>query len=157
MAREIITFCDNHDDDDGRVPGVTCRVDIGDGPFEADLCEPCRKELIGPLEDLQQSHGRDVAGGDEHKKLRCPWCPRSLSSPRTLRDHVDTKHPESVSDFVAGLISRRGSPTSDGDGHKCPECGKACAAPQGLAAHRRRAHGIEGTSPATLAKRRAQG
>jgi uncharacterized C2H2 Zn-finger protein len=37
----------------------------------------------------------------------------------------------------------------------CPECGKTFVRAQGLAAHRRQAHGVIGSSKATAARRRA--
>lgn len=39
----------------------------------------------------------------------------------------------------------------------CPECGDMFNRPQGLGAHRRRVHGIAGSSPATTARRKRHG
>jgi hypothetical protein len=41
-------------------------------------------------------------------------------------------------------------------GHPCPECGRVFAGTQGLGAHRRLAHGVEGGSNRTAARRRAK-
>lgn len=38
--------------------------------------------------------------------------------------------------------------------YACPECSKKFDRPQGLGIHRRRMHGVEGSSPATVAARK---
>lgn len=124
---------------------------------------------------------------DAKKKLRCPWCIHSLASPRNWRDHVDTKHPDEARLFVEALLNRRqksGSAaeqvsveqasksalkeltaveqpkrkqTRRSESRTCEHCGQVCGSPQGLGAHLRSAHGIEGSSQSTMALRRKKG
>lgn len=179
MSRSIVGHCDNHPIED-KVLGDTHRVDLGNGPREFEACEDCWSTMTVPqLEKLVYEHGRDVSeGGDEKRKLRCPWCLMSLASLKTLRDHVQTKHAEKVGEFVS-LFNRPSKGQAPGvqdlrradeimasagvkrtrrtEPRQCEQCGQVCASPQGLGAHMRSAHGVEGTSPATLAKRRAAG
>lgn len=161
MAKDVVILnrCDG--DHQAEPPeGTTVRIDIGQGKFEVELCEDCRASLIDPVEKLQV-RGRMV-DSQVKAKLRCPWCSSALASAGFLRQHVETKHPDQVGEFVQALLGR-GKPAtpklespkakpkprpepaeSDGqakDGRlqkkTCPECGKVCGGPQGLFAHMR--------------------
>lgn len=172
MARTIVGYCDNHAFED-KVLGDTHRVDLGTGPREFESCDDCWQTMtVAELEKLVAEHGRDVSdNGDEKKKLRCPWCLMSLASLKTLRDHIGTKHSERVGEFISLFAQAKAAPrkaeaearpvgerrSRRTESRECEHCGRVCESPQGLGAHMRGAHGIEGSSPSVVAKRRAQG
>lgn len=162
MAKDVVIFdrCDG--DHEGEPPtGSTVRVNVGSGEFEAELCEDCKAALIDPIEKLKM-RGRLVEAGGK-VKLRCPWCSSSLSSAGFLRAHVEAKHPDSVGEFVQALLGNRPKPPVRAaapevefveevprnrrtEPRKCPHCGQSCGSPQGLGAHLRSRHGIQGSS-----------
>lgn len=161
MAREIVAFCDRCFDTKGdRVPGTTRQLDLGQGSFEVEICDPCYDELVGPLDKLLVNHGREVVEpGSATAKLRCPWCPATLASVRNLRDHVGHKHSEQSGEFITSLVERKNgaaarAPSRRSERRECPECEFVAGSPQGLGAHRRSAHGVEGSSPSTVSLRR---
>lgn len=148
MAREIVGWCDECTENDVRTQGVTRKIDLGAGYRELEVCEDHWDTItVARLEELAEKFGRRVDDTETGPtKLRCPWCPRSLASPRNLRDHVDTAHPENAELFLQGLLKKSPGPRVRTKGDEeaptrrtkelhCPHCGKACSGGTGLSAH----------------------
>jgi hypothetical protein len=150
MARDMITWCDPCSDRNERVEGLTRRIDIGSGLHEVDMCDDCHDEQLKPLEELVLAHGRSIDVGPSLEKVGCPFCDRKLTSMRNLAKHVDNIHSSMAEAFVNTMLgsdSRSRTTTSAPPTVEhaartgrtapldCPECGKVCHGPQGLAAH----------------------
>lgn len=130
MAKEIISWCDVDMLDDVKVPGRTVRVQIGLAqPVEVDLCEQHEKQLVEPLRELIEQHGQPTAAVDD---LTCPMCSKRYTKKESLAKHIRAKHTEAaVEEPVATHVQRK----------QCPDCDASFDTPQGLGAHRSRAHG----------------
>lgn len=133
-------------------------------PKEIDLCELHDKELITPLRELIGEVGQPAGteqlmlptGGSDLEKKDCPQCPPGRSLTREgLRGHMRKIHGmertaanEVVRDTFGGTTRTR-KPFSE----QCPECKaegvdiltSTYDTPQGLGAHRKSAHGVDGS------------
>lgn len=162
MAQEIVTWCDRHlnmnEDDEGvRVPGTTRRLTIGKAKpieYETDLCEPCYKELFGPLLDFISTTGAQPVSGGEKKTpnkerevhLICPLCKAQgveyVARRRgAMRTHMETAHDTTLAEVETQL-----GQTIDGKPlpFECSVCGSRFSHAQARGAHERHRHGIEG-------------
>lgn len=149
MAKTIVTFCDRHlGDHDEEVPAVALRVAFGDSaPVEIDLCEECRKELVDPLADFLSEHGQPtVRPKNAAGRTPCPvpGCGASYKQNKGLKNHLATVHADAVQDgMVAGNPVPIGAdPQAEGQ-YACPDCERSFLTPQGVGAHRSRAHGYK--------------
>lgn len=172
MAEEIVRhrWCDVHMGRGEREPGQA-RVITVDGrkPRKLDLCEVCDKELLGPLLELLEEapiarEGATAGGvlpdGDTNKRTRldCPVCAEEGGSHivfarSSMRNHFEEQHD-------IGLIEweTQNGATVDGKPLKfeCdfPGCGLKFTHAQGMGAHKRSVHEVEGTSDTAVKRQR---
>lgn len=152
MAQRIVLVCDQHQaEDQGDVPGVTWRigVQVPGGRFQVYDVDSCA-EHAKPFLDLAQflsdlgrpvkgkgtTQARDRAGdqGEPEADRTCPTCGFVSVNRTAMRTHLRSAHDQSLAEATGG----------QGQALDCPECGRTFDAPQGLAAHRRRTHGVAG-------------
>jgi hypothetical protein len=170
MAQKIVTLCDAHQANDEEAAGTPWEVTLR-GPgltkgatWEIDLCEQDGKTLTD-LAVMLDAVGRRTAGKAPATAARTTTGPRAHTARTgTPRGHeVPTnpdgsatcpvpgcgKVPSSRSALASHLRSNHDNMTlAEAYGwpmpYECPECGKRSDRPQGLAAHRRQAHGVAG-------------
>jgi hypothetical protein len=170
VAREVIvrTWCDPCLAEDRQEDGVELAPLLlpelgGTKARVVALCEVHRKELYQPLLDLLEEHGQMVdeegnpSGPRGAYKKRALASPEALSCPAEGCDHISPNR-SALSSHVRNmhgttLSALNGEPTP----YECPECGLKSARPQGIAAHRRKVHGVIGTSATAVAVREAKG
>lgn len=117
MAKEIrvIAWCDgNHDEDEKVQADGTVTVAFGRGkPRTVDLCNPCNKELIEPVQVLFGTYGVVADGsietglaGIETRKQRktkpnvpCPECGFQSVSRNALSSHLKGQHGKGMRDY----------------------------------------------------------
>jgi hypothetical protein len=169
MAREVIvkTWCDPCLAEDVNEEGTELAPILlpelgGTKPRVVAVCEVHRKELYQPLLDLLAEHGQMVdedgnptgPRGSYKKRanstqgpLTCPaeGCDHSSPNRSALSSHVRNMH-----DTTLSVLQGEETP------YECPECGLKSARPQGIAAHRRKVHGVVGTSATAVAVREAK-
>lgn len=110
------------------------------------LCEPHRKELFDPFQEVLTDLGQIVPdalmGGSPRKgvggrpsveQLTCPACGHVSPNKSALTSHTKNMHDASIEEL-------RGEPLP----YECPECQRKFGRPQGMAAHRRTVHGVPG-------------
>lgn len=129
MAQEvrIVTWCDNEKKHKGAdVPGEPLPpIALGrDKPRDLDLCAECRVDLFEPLRDLLENEGRATDTGRRKQRKRAT--PPTPASP-PIEPPSSTGRPKYEQDAEGNYL--------------CPECGDAKPTPQGIGAHRARAHG----------------
>jgi hypothetical protein len=166
VAREVIfkTWCDlclaaEQKNVEGIELPALALPEVGNKPRVVALCEVHRKELYDPLVEVLREHGQiaDEAGqptghtgprGPYKKRgatakenvpggMDCPQCGHNSPNRSALSSHVRNMH-----DATLGEVTGRPTP------YECPECGRGFVAPQGVAAHRRIAHGVPGSGKA---------
>lgn len=168
MAKVIVAWCDPCMNNDEHTPGQPVVISLdGKKPVELDLCELHDKELLASLRELIGEAGQPVdqslpgmpaspaATADE--KRDCPQCPPGRSLTREgLRGHMRRLHgverprANEIVREVFGLGERTRKPFSE----QCPECKAAGVpvdestydTPQGMGAHRKSAHGVDGAN-----------
>jgi uncharacterized C2H2 Zn-finger protein len=128
--------------------------------YDVDACQDCAKpfmELAQYLEEL----GRPVDGGKARKApsvvdestpeadRTCPACGFVSVNRTAMRTHLRAKHGQT--------LARAGQPDQrERTDLTCPECSDVFGSPQGLGAHRSRAHGVAGTSTGATRARKAK-
>lgn len=180
MAQEIVTWCDVHMNRGERVPArpITGSLD-GGKPHVIDLCEACEKEIVEPFRQLladgrvlgeqaKRTPGGNTPGGEDFgpadasgREYVCPICADlgvAYSTKRRgrIRDHVRAQHGRNLPE----LESERGE-TVDGLPLRfacdAPGCGLKFSHAQGLGAHKRHVHHVEGGSKRTAQRRDEEG
>lgn len=161
MAQRIVTICDAHTKRDaGDAPGSEWTVSITApgakaASYVVDLCEEDAEPLRGLLAFLadvgrregqqprkiaaKSSPGRSsVSASADPNRWACPvdGCGKVPSSRTALQSHLRSYHDGMT------LARAFGEP----EPHTCPECGSTFSHPQGLGAHRKSVHGVEGTA-----------
>lgn len=165
MAQQVVTWCDRHMARDETVPGrpVTLSID-GTRPMAIDLCEPCAKELLEPIESLLADVGRAVElprakrgpGRPSMSGLpasdvvvACPLCAEEKRTTTMLRASMRS-HMQSEHDTTLAAVEAKRGEALDGTPlpFSCTVCSPAerFGTPQGLGAHQRARHGIVGAS-----------
>lgn len=173
MAREVIvrTWCDpclaNDVQEEGtELPPLTLPGLTGNKRRVLALCDVHRKEVYQPLLELLEEHGQMVDDEGNPSGPRGPYKTRgasqgnstqgSLTCPAEGCDHTSpnrsalSSHVRNMHDTTLSVLQGLDTP------FECPECGLKSARPQGIAAHRRKVHGILGTS-ATAVRAREKG
>lgn len=147
MAREIVLWCDQCLDDDQKVPGLTREFAEAGKQFTVDLCDQHYKPLHEALERLREFHQpirkREPVPASE--RVPCPVEGCSYGVPEGNRarimSHLRTVHDVDLAQWETEQgIGFFGEPLPYG----CPECDRRFTASQGLAMHRKHAHGIAG-------------
>lgn len=156
MAQRIVLVCDQHQAENQEdVPAVTWRigVQVPGGRFatyDVDACPDHAKpflELAQYLSDVGRpvkgSHlqARDRSGdqGEPEADRTCPTCGFVSVNRTAMRTHLRAQHNQSLAEAQGTAV----------EGLECPECHRSFDAPQGLAAHRRRSHGVAGRGSST--------
>lgn len=108
MAVQVIQkkTCDPHSDrgEDNVEAETTPPITIGKtGPRELEMCPVCVKELLQPLVELLEEHGRDAGSLKPAQPKRrvvnrptpmdCPYCGEEKASVGFVNKHIDYKHP----------------------------------------------------------------
>lgn len=168
MAREVIvrTWCDPCLAEDVQEDGVELAPLLlpelgGTKPRVVALCEVHRKELYQPLLDLLEEHGQMVdeegnPSGPRGKYTRAKDVPNPLGCPAEGCSHESpnrsalSSHVRNMHDTTLSVLLGEETP------YECPECGLKSARPQGIAAHRRKVHGVLGTSATAVSVREAK-
>lgn len=167
MAQKIVTTCDVHAARDEDAPGRPWTVTI-QGPgdrqtaYVVDLCDDDSKALV-ELRDMVAELGRQLPSSaaarrppglrqhdtptpgveirgitaDSQGRWPCPACGKSSKTWAALRDHVRRNHHTTVASLIEGEDVRTWA---------CPECGDEFTTPQGRGAHRKKTHGVAGSS-----------
>lgn len=111
------------------------------------LCERHRKEHYDGLRDLLRDYGStkplDATPASSGRKkgrpstsdLTCSLCGHTSPNRAALASHTRNMHDQN-------LAVMEGQPAN----YECPECHNTFVRPQGLAAHRRSTHGVEGAT-----------
>jgi hypothetical protein len=164
MAKVIVSWCDPCMVNDEHTPGNPFVVTLGATakPKEIDLCETHEKELIAPLRELLGEVGQPVGSEQlaldvdpDKTKKQCPQCSEErLLTREGLRGHLRKLHGverSAANDVVRDIFgnARIQKPFSE----QCPECKEAGVpvaestydTPQGMGAHRKAVHGVDGT------------
>lgn len=168
MAREVIvmTWCDvclaeDVQEDATELPPLLI-PELGTKPRTMALCEVHLKEVYEPLVSLLREHGQMVDADGNHTGPRgkykkagkstaapaasspaaadedgCPvdGCDYVAPNRSSLRSHVRRRHDVTLSELLG-----------EEQPYECPECGLKSSRPQGLAAHRRKVHGVLGAT-----------
>jgi uncharacterized C2H2 Zn-finger protein len=158
MAQKIVTVCDQHAARGQEVPGVTWRlaVMVPGGrlaTYDVDACQDCAKpfvDLAQFLSDVGRPVGktpRAVPQADDTPEAErtCPECGLVSVNRTAMRTHLRARHGKTVGQTTAATAAL-----------ECPECGGAYDTPQGLGAHRKRAHGVAGSSAKAQADQAAR-
>lgn len=165
MAREVTisSWCDIClREEDQRVEAVWLQsIALGEAKKNLDLCNRHAEELLVPLARYLDLYGVGVeAKPPIHERARpgkgehlCPACEKPYTYRTSLTSHTLRVHNRSLVELEAeaGLM-----PPGKAEGHPCGEegCDYVARNPQGRGAHRRAAHGIQGSSPAVVYARR---
>lgn len=155
MAQEIVRWCDNHlIRHDEKVPGRDRTLTLDGVDYSADLCDPCDKEIFGPLrecigDEILRKSGTAARGPinnpKDTSKLRCPetGCSYSAKSKTSFRTHMPDAHGVSLPVYEG----RRGY-NIEGEKitHYCDygDCEGGFTTPQGKGAHMAAEHGYTG-------------
>ena len=151
MAQKIVLVCDQHQaEGEPDVAAVTWRlgVQVPGGRFQVFDVDSC-PDHAKPFVELAQYLGdvgrpvkgshlqtRDRSGdqGEPEAERTCPTCGFVSVNRTAMRSHLRAQHDQSLAEATGDAGTKLG----------CPECDRTFDAPQGLAAHRRRVHGIAG-------------
>lgn len=168
MGQRITTFCDVCADTDENSDGAPHHIQIAPyGMRTIDLCEAHAEQLIAPLRDALETHGRkvnhEVPGAPkavpvprtraepaelESRRKPCPYCETKIVS---VVSHVQMKHPERLGDYYNDHYREGPIP--------CPVpksaggCKATFGAPQGAYSHAASAHNW--TSPKAALRKAA--
>lgn len=149
MASRIVIECDECVAlGDASRDAVTVEVRALGHEVEVDLCDVHTKPLAELVDRLVELGRKPSEAGT--LRVSCPRCNRKFASPQALGRHARDEHGESVNQMRGRVATRTKPPgervtVPESDRVTCPECGKGFA-PQGLGVHRKRVHGIAGTS-----------
>ena len=103
-----------------------------------------------PTGTLHGAMGGPVPASSDGSSIEARTCPTGCgyvsASQGGLTDHAKRQHGKSLPEL-------RGAPLA----YNCPECEDRFTSPQGLGAHRKAIHGVEGSSKAAVAARSSAG
>lgn len=165
MPKELVInpWCDPCYEADERVLGEEVTLAFGDlgrmRPRVMLLCERHRKEFYDPLRELAEKFGdtsgeaptvkpsgrKGVGGRPSVADLTCPECGHVTPSKDALRSHARSSHDKSLAELKGDELP-----------FECPDCSRRFENAQGVAAHRRSAHGVVGTSKNSAATKAAK-
>jgi hypothetical protein len=154
----IVTWCDvcRGRDEDPSKAELTLKVTVDGTAYGLDLCNAHKGDQVALADLAAFLEQYAIKGGDspgprpktaeavgELKPFKCPACERRYTVRGSLAAHARQDHnrPISALERDAGLVpkARAETPTLT-----CEICGTTARAAQGLAAHKRAAHGILG-------------
>lgn len=177
MAREVIlrTWCDiclNEDDlqEEGVELAPLHLPELGGNKRRVlALCEVHRKGIYQPLLEALEEHGQMVDEDGNPTGPRGPYKKKqggaqaqanatqgSLTCPAEGCDHISpnrsalSSHVRNMHDTTLSVLQGLDTP------YQCPECGLKSSRPQGIAAHRRKVHGVLGTSATAVRVRESK-
>lgn len=179
MAKQVVVttyeWCDiDLIDNDKTIEAVyTETFTIGRFTRNLALCEQHKDQPVhlSELHDLIQKYGTkpdaELATGPLRPAARqkatdngvLEFCPvptcerheRGYASKTGVRDHVRVAHGTTLSVLLGKKSTAKAYPCNE------PGCKEVALSPQGLGAHRRTKHNVEGTSPTALRNRAAAG
>jgi hypothetical protein len=157
VAREVVitTWCDVCLNRDQLRTDATGSESIGWGSASRrlDLCANHLEQIGTTLAELV-SYGTEPdaetptparpSKGRNGGRVQCPACPSSPANRKALADHARRVHNLTLTELERGHPVNQ--PEGSEGGFLCDRCTFVAAAPQGLGAHRRAAHGIVGNS-----------
>lgn len=147
MAQELIQriWCDRCMAKGEHVEGRTVPTIVfgNQAPRELDLCPQCEADMVAPLLELLQEHGRRLPGDDTPDLVSCPDCGKEVTK-RGLGLHRSQMHGEGQHWTKRERATQPPPAERDAGEFVCPDCGKDDWKKPSEAAvrmHRTRVHG----------------